>query len=559
MKNTSIFIIAIYFSIVHCYTQNENFELLDSFESLTGLTLYQVLENYQQKNYKSIEKIMDGITYKIEKTNNYQLKGDLLFLKAFIAMKKGDKTYKKALNNYEEFAKVKLINHPYKAKLSILKAYKTYFKGKWSESLHHFDRSLILSVSEKDQIIETISKLYKAYIFSFTIDKAKGLNNLKTLYRELELKETTKENQKNVLIYTSRTLELILRHYILYESKNTDSIVKYNTIYSSKIKSLNDTLLFPRMFLLNAYTKARLDDKKSSEYYLNKAKHNQQNYFNHFILINTYFHQDEFYKTIFTTEAHKALQNIDKEDYPWLSPEFLLLAKTYEKIGDFKNSSFYYNHHNKATEQLQSLLDSVSQVIRENERKNYNDQLQKLNIEKNDTSYKVDYLNIIVILLVGSLCITFIYFYNYKKTKERIHVISLHNLLKIQSKSEKKKQTTVKPEIVKHIIEALKELEKDKFFLNVNCNAYTTAKQIHTNTTYLSKAINSHYNKSFNEYINTLRITYVLDKLDHDKRYKSYSIESIANELGYKSSDSFRKAFKKHTGNLPSNYINTKT
>ncbi|WP_299627862.1 helix-turn-helix domain-containing protein [uncultured Tenacibaculum sp.] len=302
---------------------------------------------------------------------------------------------------------------------------------------------------------------------------------------------------------------------------------------------------------------ARLNNKRVSENYLDKAKNNQQNYFNHFILVSTYFHQNEFYKTILTIESHKDFKNINNEDYPWLSPEFLLLAKAYEKIQDFKSSSFYYNHHNKAKKELNNLLDSVSQVIRENERVNYKYQLQKLNIEKNDTSHKIDYLNIIISLLVVSLLISILYFYYDKKTKEKLHILSIQNLIKIQAKTEKKKEVTIKPEIVKYIIEALKVLEKTKFFLDINCNAYNTAKKINTNTTYLSKAINSHYKKSFNEYINTLRIEYVVKKLEYDKKYKNYSIASIANELGYKSSDSFRKAFKKHTGYLPSNYIKT--
>ncbi|WP_408037682.1 helix-turn-helix domain-containing protein [Tenacibaculum amylolyticum] len=118
-----------------------------------------------------------------------------------------------------------------------------------------------------------------------------------------------------------------------------------------------------------------------------------------------------------------------------------------------------------------------------------------------------------------------------------------------------KKEINVKEETIQNIIKGLHKLEREKYFLDINCNAYNVAKRINTNTTYLSKVMNIHYQKNFNTYINELRIQYIIHQLNHDKRYLSYNIQSLSKEVGYKSPDSFTKAFKTYTGLLPSIYI----
>ena len=81
------------------------------------------------------------------------------------------------------------------------------------------------------------------------------------------------------------------------------------------------------------------------------------------------------------------------------------------------------------------------------------------------------------------------------------------------------------------------------------------AKKVKTNTTYLSKIISTYKQKKFFEYINELRIEYVLKRLKEDSKFRNYSIKHIAEEIGYKSTNSFTKYFKAHTKLYPSYYI----
>lgn len=67
--------------------------------------------------------------------------------------------------------------------------------------------------------------------------------------------------------------------------------------------------------------------------------------------------------------------------------------------------------------------------------------------------------------------------------------------------------------------------------------------------------MNSHYQCNFNTYINHLRINYAITRLKNDSVFRSYTVLAISEELGYKSANTFTKAFKKEVGLLPSYYI----
>ncbi|WP_416370339.1 helix-turn-helix domain-containing protein [Tenacibaculum ovolyticum] len=78
---------------------------------------------------------------------------------------------------------------------------------------------------------------------------------------------------------------------------------------------------------------------------------------------------------------------------------------------------------------------------------------------------------------------------------------------------------------------------------------------MNTNTNYLSKVINQHKNTTFSNYINRLRIDYIVEKLKTDSLLRKYTIKTIANEAGFKNTESFSKAFYKFTEIKPSYFI----
>ena len=108
---------------------------------------------------------------------------------------------------------------------------------------------------------------------------------------------------------------------------------------------------------------------------------------------------------------------------------------------------------------------------------------------------------------------------------------------------------------VEEILVKLKNLEDKMYFLRQDCTLHNMAKKLKTNTSYLSKIINTHLDKTFSAYINELRINYAIIELKNNTRLRSYSVRAIAQELGYKNADAFSKYFREATGISPFVYI----
>ena len=113
----------------------------------------------------------------------------------------------------------------------------------------------------------------------------------------------------------------------------------------------------------------------------------------------------------------------------------------------------------------------------------------------------------------------------------------------------------LKNEKIQELLKKLNKLKANGYFLRQDSSLYNTAKRLKTNTSYLSSVINNTMNTNFNRFVNDIRMDYVILELKNNKRMRSYSVKGIAEEIGYKSADSFAKYFKESTGLSPSAFI----
>ena len=125
------------------------------------------------------------------------------------------------------------------------------------------------------------------------------------------------------------------------------------------------------------------------------------------------------------------------------------------------------------------------------------------------------------------------------------------------AESEEKVETSIdiSEDIVDEILVNLQEFEANNEFLSQKVKLTQLAKNCNTNSTYLSKVINFKKNKNFSTYINELRVAYAFKELRDNKTFRKYTIKAIAEECGFKSAESFSKAFYKEYGIYPSYYI----
>ncbi|WP_207423832.1 AraC family transcriptional regulator [Desertivirga brevis] len=70
----------------------------------------------------------------------------------------------------------------------------------------------------------------------------------------------------------------------------------------------------------------------------------------------------------------------------------------------------------------------------------------------------------------------------------------------------------------------------------------------------LSYILNSHYQKRYTDFINQYRVNYVISRFEKDD-WRGMTLEGLAFEAGFSSRSTFFTAFKKFTGNTPSEYL----
>ncbi len=123
-------------------------------------------------------------------------------------------------------------------------------------------------------------------------------------------------------------------------------------------------------------------------------------------------------------------------------------------------------------------------------------------------------------------------------------------LLEIRTKQDRNiingnKSLEISEEVITGILQKLKKFEENEEYLKHKITTISLAKKFNTNSKYLSKVVNNYKQKSFTEYVNELRINYIINRLQYDKSFRNYKLKAIVNTVGFNSTDAFSKAFYK--------------
>lgn len=171
--------------------------------------------------------------------------------------------------------------------------------------------------------------------------------------------------------------------------------------------------------------------------------------------------------------------------------------------------------------------------------------LEQLNNQKRRTLYLF-----ISSLLIGVILIVIVVSYLKIRAKNKVLVQSKLATAKQDKRNYEIKNEEIDKELIEKLIKALKH---DKVYLDSKLSLEKLAKKLGSNRTYVSKTINTYFKIPFNELINQYRIDEACVLLT-SKEYANYSIEGIAQTVGYHNLSSFNAAFKRLTGTTPSNF-----
>ncbi len=244
---------------------------------------------------------------------------------------------------------------------------------------------------------------------------------------------------------------------------------------------------------------------------------------------------------------------------PDLREVFELLIKYYKKENDLRSQLHYMDQLLKAD----SVLTDANKYLMGKIHKEYDTKeilLEKEKIQKQlvmEKYYDVILIGVVVILFSAILFGTYNHFENKKRSKAKYDAL----LEKIENKKvqkdtpEKFRISDISEDTVQSILRQLEKFEKDKKFLDKDLTLGSLAAAFNSNSKYLSKVIFSFREKGFVDYINDLKIDYLIELLRNSSMHRNYSINSLAGEAGFSSTPRFTNAFQSRTGISVSYFI----
>lgn len=273
-----------------------------------------------------------------------------------------------------------------------------------------------------------------------------------------------------------------------------------------------------------------------------------------------------FEKTITVYEKIKVLRKEIDFDHFKYQEVISTLAHSYDTINNIEKAIENFT----LVQELVKANDTIKLAINSKIKNQYDnkifqdkiDQLTRKSQKKEQQNTSLIYLSIGLVVII---LLMFLAYKKYQKSNKKKFDLLLQKLQETSIKETEKpiqktiNQKQVPDEKIAKILTALQKFETTNSFLNQNTSLSSVAKKLNTNTSYLSKTINTHKELTFINYITKLRIDYALQNLKNDKVLRSYSIKAIAKELGFKSEGAFSRAFKKQTGIYPSFFIKNLT
>ncbi|OBX24691.1 AraC-like DNA-binding protein [Gelidibacter algens] len=242
--------------------------------------------------------------------------------------------------------------------------------------------------------------------------------------------------------------------------------------------------------------------------------------------------------------------------FPELRSIYEFKIDYYEKNLDLQSQLLYINKLLKLDSTLYRSKDLQLQI-----EKKYN---RPLLIQKKETVINAlrdkNKFAKIINLLLGTATVVLISMVVWYRIRQRKYLekfkILIENDNDINSQKLKNRRVSdmIPLDIYNNIAMDLEKFESQNQFLQP-VTLVELAKRLDTNSTYLSKFINIHTGSNFSQYVNKLRILYIVEKLKSDSKLRAFTIKAIGEGIGFGTTQSFSKAFYHETGIYPSYYL----
>lgn len=465
--------------------------------------------------------------------------------------------------------------------------------------LRYCDSIIVLTSENSYTYFPTLAFLTKAYFYHEKGDFKKAIDNyllankyaknndntdmiitsnysIGTIKRKIGEYEGALKLYRENLPYAKRVLTennssdhylttLIAISNVFYELKSLDSASYYNHFGVVESLRLNNTPSFHH-FAANEgivhYLKGNLDiatdSIKKHNIFFRKLNDITNLSYTYFYLGKIYSDKNEEIRSINYYKKVDSIFQIEKDVSPHIREGYENLINHFKQSNDLKSQLFYINR----LMTFDSIINSNDVYLSKKIFKEYD--IPKLISEKKfilgkmkeeeEKFNRITVLFFIILLITTSALI--IQNRRRKRYKRRFEeIINKTKTVKSFSEINSENRINIPNEIVENILSSLNHFEKKNEFTSNEINLNDLSKKLNTNSNYLSKIINYYKKTSFSNYINQLRIEYIIEQLKTNPTYRKYTIKAISEEVGFNNSESFSKAFYKSKGIKPSYFI----
>lgn len=114
---------------------------------------------------------------------------------------------------------------------------------------------------------------------------------------------------------------------------------------------------------------------------------------------------------------------------------------------------------------------------------------------------------------------------------------------------------SIEPDQEHLLTEIIAYFDREKPYLSFNFDQKELSEKLNLSGYQVRTILKNAYSISFSDFVNYHRIQYLLNMLEKDPRWKNYTMATLANSIGFKSTNSLYLAFKKVINTTPKEYI----
>ncbi|MXS72095.1 helix-turn-helix domain-containing protein [Flavobacteriaceae bacterium W22] len=240
--------------------------------------------------------------------------------------------------------------------------------------------------------------------------------------------------------------------------------------------------------------------------------------------------------------ANRALQleKVNRDPHDRIE-SYEFLTDSYLRLGENEKSRYYMKEYSH-------LKDSLAYV-----QKNNADTIMKKLVTQVDDEYIEKRKKMLAFIFISTLIVILVIVLLWKRKNKHIHRKYEQMIEKLKNDEIGKKikssasqtSNTITSETEEKLLSDLEDFEGSELFLKKDITLRFLSDQFGSNTKYLSEIINKNKSQNFNNYINQLRVNYIVHKLYNEPKYREYKISYLAEACGFASPQVFATAFKR--------------